>query len=244
MDNLVEGLLKKSRARRDMAGDLRKRLLAPLWIRRVKVGDSWLDPDDGRPLGVASTVMSTRVPPGPETPLVEVVRSARRRRTVSAYRDGDRTVVLIPARMSKAEENRWVTEMLARLARQDGRTKRSDADLLARATELSRRYLAGLAVPASVRWVDNQRSRWGSCTPSDRSIRLSRRLEAMPAYVVDYVLLHELAHLRVPGHGAPFWAELASYPRLERARGYLEGVAAAAGLALSDDDGDASGIED
>jgi predicted metal-dependent hydrolase len=74
-------------------------------------------------------------------------------------------------------------------------------------------------------------TRWGSCTPSERTIRLSRRLSGMPEYVVDYVLLHELAHLLVPGHGRPFWAELAGYPHLERARGYLEGVAAAAALA-------------
>jgi predicted metal-dependent hydrolase len=37
------------------------------------------------------------------------------------------------------------------------------------------------------------------------------------------VLLHELTHLLVPGHGPAFWAELAGYDRLERARGYLEG---------------------
>jgi predicted metal-dependent hydrolase len=172
---------------------------------------------------------------GPES-AVEVVRSPRRRRTVSAYRDGDRTVVLIPARMSKADEQRWVAEMLERLARSDKRTRRSDADLLRRAQELSRRHLAGAPLPASVRWVDNMASRWGSCTPSERTIRLSRRLEGMPAYVVDYVLLHELAHLIVPGHGPDFWLHLDGYPRLERARGYLEGVAAAAGLDLSDDE--------
>jgi predicted metal-dependent hydrolase len=45
----------------------------------------------------------------------------------------------------------------------------------------------------------------------------------MPEYVVDYVLLHELAHLLVPGHGPKFWAELADYDKLERARGFLEG---------------------
>ncbi|MDQ1701427.1 MAG: hypothetical protein QOF57_679 [Frankiaceae bacterium] len=180
--------------------------------------------------------MPERHPAEDPQPLVEVVRSARRRRTVSAYRDGERTVVLIPARMSKAEEKRWVAEMVERLSRREGREKRSDADLLSRAADLSRRHLAGRAKPASVRWVDNQRSRWGSCTPADRSIRLSRRLDGMPAYVVDYVLLHELAHLLVPGHGPAFWAELAGYPQLERARGYLEGVAAAAGLDLSDDD--------
>jgi hypothetical protein len=91
-----------------------------------------------------------------------------------------------------------------------------------------------------VRWVDNQGSRWGSCTPSDRTIRLSSRLQGMPPWVVDYVLLHELAHLAVPGHGPRFWALLEAYPRTERARGYLEGVAATAGLDLSDtaDDGE------
>jgi predicted metal-dependent hydrolase len=45
----------------------------------------------------------------------------------------------------------------------------------------------------------------------------------MPDYVVDYVLLHELTHLLVPGHGPTFWAELTRYEKLERARGYLEG---------------------
>jgi predicted metal-dependent hydrolase len=171
-------------------------------------------------------------------PLVEVRRSARRRRTVSAYRDGDRTVVLIPARMSVAEERRWVKAMLERLASQDRKLRPGDAALLDRAAALSRRYLEGAPVPASVRWVGNQGSRWGSCTPSDRTIRLSHRLQGMPGWVLDYVIAHELVHLRVPGHGADFWAEVARYPRTERARGYLEGVSATAGLGFSDTDPD------
>jgi Predicted metal-dependent hydrolase len=171
-------------------------------------------------------------------PLVEVRRSARRRRTVSAYRDGDRTVVLIPARMSIAEERRWVKAMLERLARQDRKLRPGDRALLERAIALSRRHLTGAPVPVSVRWVANQGSRWGSCTPSDRTIRLSHRLQGMPGWVLDYVIVHELVHLRVPGHGADFWAEVAQYPRTERARGYLEGVSATAGLGLSDADAD------
>jgi predicted metal-dependent hydrolase len=167
---------------------------------------------------------------------VEVRRSARRRRTVSAYRDGDRTVVLIPARMTRAEEREWVTVMLERLARQDARLRPSDADLLARAKALSRQWLDGRARPKSVRWVTNQGSRWGSCTPADSTIRLSTRLQGMPSWVVDYVLVHELAHLLVPGHGPDFWAEVDRFPRTERARGYLEGVSATAGLGFSDDD--------
>ncbi|HEX6921007.1 MAG TPA: M48 family metallopeptidase [Actinomycetes bacterium] len=174
---------------------------------------------------------------------VEVRRSARRRRTVSAYRDGDRTVVLIPARMTRSEERHWVEVMLERLAKQDRRRRPGDGELMARARELSRRYLGGRAQPASVRWVSNQGSRWGSCTPADGTIRLSTRLQGMPGWVVDYVLVHELAHLIVPGHGPRFWAEVEGYPRHERARGYLEGAAAAAGLQM-DDEVDGAGPED
>jgi predicted metal-dependent hydrolase len=170
------------------------------------------------------------------SPLVEVRRSARRRRTVSAYRDGDRTVVLIPARMSRAEERRWVSVMLDRLAAQDAKLRPSDADLLRRARDLSSRWLDGSARPRSVRWATNQGARWGSCTPVDGSIRLSSRLQGMPSWVVDYVLLHELTHLLVPGHGPDFWAHVDRFPRTERARGFLEGVSATAQLGLSDTD--------
>ncbi|MFG2298805.1 M48 family metallopeptidase [Streptomyces sp. NPDC048603] len=158
---------------------------------------------------------------------VEVRRSARRRRTVSAYREGDRTVVLIPARMSEAEERRWVGVMLDKLAAQESRRTLGDTELFERAGRLSEQYFQGRARPRSVRWVTNQNTRWGSCTPAEGSIRLSHRLQGMPEYVVDYVLLHELAHLLVPGHGPRFWQLLEAYPRTERARGYLEGVAAA-----------------
>lgn len=165
---------------------------------------------------------------------VEVRRSPRRRRTVSAYRQGDRTVVLIPAQMSAREEERWVRAMLDRLASRERRGKPGEAELARRAADLSARYLGGRAVPESVRWVTNQGARWGSCTPVDASIRLSDRLRGMPDYVIDYVLLHELAHLIEPNHGAGFWALLRGYPKLERARGYLDGYAAAASTPAPD----------
>ena len=168
--------------------------------------------------------------PDPDRPAVEVRRSARRRRTVSAYRSEDGTVVvLLPARMSRAEEKEWVQVMLARLQRSERRRRPSDADLMKRAAQLSERYLEGLARPATVRWVANQEQRWGSCTPADGSIRLSARLKGMPGWVVDYVLLHELAHLLEAGHTPTFWRLVERYPRAERARGFLEGVALASG---------------
>jgi predicted metal-dependent hydrolase len=171
-------------------------------------------------------------------PVVEVRRSQRRRRTVSAYRDGERVVVLIPDRFSRAEETEWVERMLARLAARDEKISRTDDELLARARRLTSRYLpdhARQVVPASVRWVTNQNGRWGSCTPDDATIRISHRIQEMPDWVIDYVLLHELAHLVVPSHCARFWELVSRYPKAERARGYLEGISAATGLVLADD---------
>jgi predicted metal-dependent hydrolase len=162
-----------------------------------------------------------------EGDVVEVRRSARRRRTVTAYRELGRTVVLIPSSFSPAEERRWVAQMVAKLQTREERRRRAlggDEELMARARALSAAHLDGMAEPASVRWVENQHRRWGSCTPADRSIRLSSRLRSMPEYVVDYVLVHELVHLVEPGHDERFWALVARYPRAERARGFLEGV--------------------
>jgi predicted metal-dependent hydrolase len=125
--------------------------------------------------------------------------------------------------------------MVAKLAAKDQRRRPGDDDLERRAAALSARWLEGRARPASVRWTTRQASRWGSCTPADGTIRLSTRLQGMPDWVVDYVLVHELAHLLQPGHGPEFWALVERYPRTERARGYLQGVAATAGLDLSDE---------
>jgi predicted metal-dependent hydrolase len=179
------------------------------------------EPDINAAAAPAAPVQAT---PPIDAPQVEIRRSARRRRTVSAHRVGDTIVVSVPARMSRADEARYVEELVGRIVRSERKLRRSDSELEARAAELSSRYLGGRATPSSVRWVDNMVSRWGSCTPVDGTIRLSRRLDGMPAYVVDYVLLHELAHLLVPGHGAAFWSELGGFERLERARGFLEGV--------------------
>ncbi len=163
---------------------------------------------------------------------VEVRRSARRRRTVSAYEESGRLVVLIPATFSRAQEAHWVDRMRAKVEAKSARRSPGDTELGSRAEGLSRRYLAGRARPSSVRWVGNQQRRWGSCTPATGAIRISDQVRGMPDWVLDYVLLHELAHLIEPGHGPGFWALLSGYPRLERARGYLEGVAAGPGLGI------------
>ncbi len=165
---------------------------------------------------------------------VEVRRSSRRTRTVTAFRERDTIVVVVPQRMSRAEEATFVDSMVAKVLAREARTAapRGDRALRERAAALASRYLAGgpTPQPSDVRWVANQRRRWGSCTPATGVIRLSDRLQALPSWVVDYVLVHELAHLIEPSHSAAFWRLVAAYPDAERARGYLEGFLAGQGV--------------
>jgi hypothetical protein len=151
---------------------------------------------------------------------VEVVRSDRRRRTVQARLDGDVVRVRVPATMSRADEARWVEELVGRIER---RSLAAGVDLAERAAAVARRF--GLPAPASIRWSDVQGARWGSCTPATGEIRVSTRLVGLPPWVLDYVLVHELAHLVVPDHSPAFRAIVDRYPRAERAKGYLQAVA-------------------
>lgn len=151
---------------------------------------------------------------------------------------------MLPSRLSKAEEQRYVSELVTKVLAREAKTAapRSDEDLLRRATDLWSRHLEAAAPDAaaltSVVWVSNQQRRWGSCTPSTGAIRLSDRLKEMPDWVADYVLVHELAHLAEPQHSPRFWRLVDSYPRAERAKGFLEGYLAARGQSDGDADVD------
>ncbi len=147
---------------------------------------------------------------------VEVVRSARRRKTVSARLVGDTVRVHVPAWMSRAEEDEYVAHLVRRIERKH---TRGPIDVHQRALALAARY--DLPVPHEVRWVSNQTSRWGSASITRRDIRISDRLAAYPPWVLDYVLVHELAHLAEPNHSRAFWMLVNRYPKAERARGFL-----------------------
>ena len=164
---------------------------------------------------------------------VEVRRRARRKRTISAHREGENVVISIPANMSKREEADAVREMVNRINKQDLKKKISDDDLMVRALKLSAQFFGSIPAPRSVRWVSNMRERWGSCTPEDGSIRISDRVRLMPEYVLDYVLVHELAHLIEVGHNAKFYELENRYPERLRAEAYLEGWQAGYGRSES-----------
>jgi len=154
---------------------------------------------------------------------VEIVRSARRRKTVQAVLSDGVIRLHVPARLSQREIDEYAAELVPRLER---RFRSDHIDLDQRADALARRF--SLPRPRSVVWADNQRKRWGSCHPSTGDIRISTRLAAYPPWVLDYVIVHELTHLVHADHSPAFQALVDRYPRAERARGYL--------LAQQDDD--------
>jgi predicted metal-dependent hydrolase len=150
---------------------------------------------------------------------IDVVRSERRRRTVQAYLQGGRIRVMVPAGLDGDEESRLVAELADKIRR---KATSANVDLAERARRLAGRYR--LPVPTQIAWSDRQMKRWGSCTPGEGRIRISNRLASMPGWVLDSVIIHELAHLEVSGHGPQFKVLVNRYELTERAKGYLMAV--------------------
>lgn len=165
-----------------------------------------------------------------ESPLVQIRRSARRRSTLTVFRENGRLVAVVPARMTAQQETHMVPTLVARFL--DKEAKRTiplgDESLHERAVEVAELFLLPwLNEPLprfTVTWVSNQHKRWGSCTPTTGCIRITDRLRGAPDWVGDYVLLHELAHLVEPTHSRRFWDLLRLYPDAARAKAFLEGM--------------------
>ncbi len=174
-------------------------------------------------------------PPRFDRPEVEVRASTRRTKTGSAHWSGSRVVVQIPARLRGRERLTFVDELVERLLAQRPQASAGDGTLEARARELADLYLDGVA-PSRVTWVSNQRTRWASCSPATREIRLSTRLAQCPQWVIDAVLVHELAHLIEADHSAAFHALAERHPRQRESALFLEGYALGLGLAIESGD--------
>ena len=186
--------------------------------------------------------MTKSTQPAPERVEIRIVRSARRRRTVSARLAEGGTVleVLAPLGMRDDELAPVIEKLRDRVLRHAARAETaSDKALASRAQELNKQFFGGRLRWNEIRYVTNQNKRFGSCTPATRTIRISHRLAVMPAWVRDYVIVHELAHLLEANHGPRFWKLVSAYPKMERARGYLMAL----GLEEDDDQPAASDVE-
>lgn len=183
---------------------------------------------DGQGTGRTGPGVEASSTPEPTEPVVQVIRSPRRKRTISGRVVGNVLEVRVPSGMGAQEEAAAVRRMTERVLRRREMRNRDDGSLMRRARELSRSYL-GVSEPPlmQARYVE-MGTRWGSSTPRDGTIRIAARLRSLPPWVEDYVIVHEVAHLLIPrdGHGQRFWRLVGRYPRTERARGYLEAVVA------------------
>ena len=155
---------------------------------------------------------------------VRIIRRQNRKKTVSAELKNGVLLVRAPARMSNRELAPIIEKLQKRLHKKVNRPPQSDANLEEMARQLNQTYFSNRLKWQSIRYVTNQTKRFGSCTPSTGTIRLSHRLATMPAWVLTYVLMHELAHLEEANHGPNFWALVNQYPLTERARGYLMAI--------------------
>ncbi|MBN1280676.1 MAG: M48 family metallopeptidase [Candidatus Thermoplasmatota archaeon] len=155
-------------------------------------------------------------------PPVTVLRSRRRKKTIQAKYGKDGLLIYLPAGMSHTEEKKWIDRMVQRNQRwlQRQRERQTDSWLTQRAAQLNTEYFNG-ELEFSISFVSNQRSRFGSCTSLDKTIRISEKVSSMPAWVQDYIILHELTHLVYPDHSPQFWEVVNRYRYAERAKGYL-----------------------
>lgn len=152
---------------------------------------------------------------------VKVIKSSRRTKTVSARMENDVMVIRAPKHISDEELNAMIEDFKKRFERKEKRARLDDDDLDKRAQQLNQLYFDGQLTWNSMTWSTRQNSRYGSCTPANKTIRISHQLEKVPRFVLDYVIVHELAHLLEANHGQGFWDLVYRYPKTERARGYL-----------------------
>ena len=177
------------------------------------------------------------MPDQPANPPIEIIRSPNRSKTASARMIDGKIVVRLPAGIDPEEEQRLIRTLMPRVLRSHKRRSLDEVpNLKQRAADLNREYFRGKLVVREIKWVSNQQKRYGSCTPSTGTIRISDRLATMPLWVLDYVLVHELAHLVEANHSPAFWQLVYRYKLAERARGYLIAVHLEADSGPAEDD--------
>ncbi|MFH1100768.1 MAG: M48 family metallopeptidase [Methanobacteriota archaeon] len=152
---------------------------------------------------------------------IRIIRSKRRKRTIQARQENGVFWIYLPSGMSSVEEKKWIDRMITVTERRKRRKELStDNELEKRAQELNNLFFNG-TLDFHIKYVTNQNTRFGSCTSATKTIRISDRIAKMPRWVQDYVIIHELAHLRYPNHSKSFWEKVNEYKYAERAKGYL-----------------------
>jgi hypothetical protein len=164
-----------------------------------------------------------------DRPALEIRVSTRRVKSANAYWRTGVLVISLPAHLSVQQRQDFIDNLVERMMNKRRVHHGSDETLLARAMELAPKFI-GEVRPTSVRFVTNQRNRWGSCSYDTGEIRITDRLKGAPHYVLDVVLIHELCHLVEPNHSEAFQALLVGMERRSEAEAFLAGIEHGAGL--------------
>lgn len=152
---------------------------------------------------------------------IKITRSKKRKKTIQSNFQNNQLTIYLPQGLSTKEEQKWISLMMKKHEKHTKRNNlNSDGLLQKRAQELNKHYFEG-KLTFAIKYVSNQQQRFGSCTPEEQTIRISDRVAALPAWVRDYILLHEMTHLVYPNHSKEFWETVNKFTYTERAKGYL-----------------------
>ena len=159
---------------------------------------------------------------------ISVIRSARKSLGLEV-RDANTVLARIPTRVSDRElkafvENHqsWILEKTAVMAEREENRKSTPApppELLSKTDRMKiqlkigkrvRHYCEAMGVTVGYVTVKNQKTRWGSCSAKG-NVNFNYQLAFLPDELLDYVVIHELAHRRHMNHSRAFWAEVEKY---------------------------------
>lgn len=159
---------------------------------------------------------------------VSVIRSARKSLGLEV-RDANTVLARIPTRVSDRElkafvENHrsWILEKTEVMAEREEKRKSTPApppELLSKTDRMKiqlkigkrvRHYCEIMGVTVGYVTVKNQKTRWGSCSAKG-NVNFNYQLAFLPDELLDYVVIHELAHRRHMNHSRAFWAEVEKY---------------------------------
>lgn len=159
---------------------------------------------------------------------ISVIRSARKSLGLEV-RDANTVLVRIPTRVSDRElkafvENHrsWILEKTEVMAEREEKRKSTPApqpELLSKTDRMKiqlkigkrvRHYCEAMGVTVGYVTVKNQKTRWGSCSAKG-NVNFNYQLAFLPDELLDYVVIHELAHRRHMNHSRAFWAEVEKY---------------------------------
>jgi len=153
---------------------------------------------------------------------VKIIRSQRRRRSVSARLVNDLLLINAPLTLSQERLDKMISDFKLKFARRKLKTELDkEKNLWDLASALNQKYFDNKLKIESIEYAVNQDSRLGCCNYRTAKIRISHKIGLAPKWVRKYVLMHEMAHLIQPNHSQAFWDIVSRYKLTERARGYL-----------------------